>query len=68
MAKLCDIFFVTLALTILLPAAVRSKQRSSEAFMSNTELKEIFRMEAAMVDVLRSHKSQLEASLDSIRG
>ena len=36
--------------------------------MSNTDLKEIFRMEHAMVEVLRSHKSQLEASLDSIRG
>jgi hypothetical protein len=57
---------VTLLLVLAVPT-VRPKVRMTEAFMSSADLKDIFRMEQAMVNILKTHKEQLEASLSSIR-
>ena len=54
-------------LTLSAPA-FEAKVRSSDAFMSSIDMKNLFRLEVAMVDVLRKQKEQLEAGLQSIRG
>ena len=44
-----------------------AKTRTTDAFMSSIDLKNMFRLEMSMVEVLRKQKAQLEAGLKSIR-
>jgi len=44
-----------------------AKARTTDAFMSSIDLKNMFRLEMSMVEVLRKQKAQLEAGLKSIR-
>ena len=56
-----------LLITLLSALVVEAKMRNTDAFMSSIDLKNMFRMEMAMVEVLRQQKAQLEAGLQSIR-
>ena len=44
----------------------QAKTRTTDAFMSSIDLKNLFRLEMSMVEVLRKQKAQLEAGLESI--
>ena len=44
----------------------QAKVRKTDAFMSSTDLKNLFRMEMNMVEVIRKQKVQLEESLREI--
>jgi len=45
---------------------VKAKVRKTDAFMSSTDLKNLFRMELSMVEVIKKQKVQLEQSLREI--
>merc|ERR1712241_485999 len=67
----CDLVMFWKVLPILLGLFslhgwAEAKARTTDAFMSSIDLKNIFRMEMSMVDVLRKQKAQLEAGLKSI--
>ena len=46
---------------------VEAKVRTTDAFMSSIDLKNMFQLEMSMVEVLRKQEAQLEAGLKSIR-
>lgn len=56
-----------LLLIVLLVKDAFAKIRTTDAFMSAVDLKNMFKLELAMVEVLRQQKEQLEAGLKSIR-
>ena len=56
-----------LLLIVLLVKDAFAKIRTTDAFMSAVDLKNMFNLELAMVEVLRQQKEQLEAGLKSIR-
>ena len=58
----------TALLLVASSALAEAKVRTTDAFMSSIDMKNLFRLEVAMVDVLRKQKEQLEAGLQSIRG
>lgn len=60
------IFWLLFA-AFLLAKDVSGKIRTTDAFMSAVDLKNMFKLEMAMVEVLRQQKEQLEAGLKSIR-
>ena len=60
------IFFLILLLGAGPPAQDAAQVRSTDSFMSSIDMKNLFRMEMALVEVLRKHKAQLEATLNSI--
>ena len=66
----CDLVIFRRLLVLLglvsLHGWAEAKVRTTDAFMSSIDLKNIFRMEMSMVDVLRKQKAQLEAGLKSI--
>ena len=64
MKKTGLIIFVALALISL--HNVKAKVRKTDAFMSSTDLKNLFRMELSMVEVIKKQKVQLEQSLREI--
>ena len=59
------IFFL-LVLWGLVPQPQEAKLRTTDAFMSSIDMKNMFRLELELVEVLRKHKAQLEAGLNSI--
>merc|ERR1711988_1508186 len=67
----CDLVIFWKVLSILLGLIslhgwAEAKARTTDAFMSSIDLKNIFRMEMSMVEGLRKQKAQLEAGLKSI--
>ena len=59
--------FVLAALTLgLLGHEGQGKVRKTDAFMSSTDLKNLFKMEMSMVEVIKKQKVQLEESLREI--
>ena len=63
----CDLVIFRIFLGLVgLYGGVEAKARTTDAFMSSIDLKNIFRMEMSMVEVLRKQKAQLEAGLQNI--
>ena len=63
----CDIMWWFIAVLLMaLAASSEAKVRLTDAYMSSSDLKDLFKLEQALVEVLRKQRDELEAGLETI--
>lgn len=58
--------FAILSLLLAITSSSEAKVRLTDAYMSSSDLKDLFKLEQALVDVLRKQRDELEAGLETI--